>query len=698
MNFLSPWFLLGVAAVIGPILFHLIRRVVRERMLFSSLMFLNPTPARVTRRGKLDNLLLLFLRCLCLLLLALGFARPFFGTDDVMPRPNSEERQIILLVDTSASMQREGLWTRARALAEKYLAKTLPGDQVAIVTFDRQPRTLVSFSEWSEWSADQRAAMAQQRLAATSPGWMGTHLGLGLTSAAELFVNDSTNGEAAVHRELVLITDLQEGSKLDGLQGYEWPPGVSIIIECVKAKQSSNAGLEILSDTGTVASDGDEVHVRVANARDSSLEKFQLFWSLSKNEGPAGEPLGIYLSPGQIRNFTAPKLALNSRFATLSLTGDEAAFDNRSFYVAPESEHVTLAWFGSESSNDPANLRYYLQRVFSETPRQKVEIVSLKLHAVFSPALLNQSSFAVIPNRLSPEEILATHDWLTRGKTALLVLTDVQMGPTLAALAGLPEIQVSEAVGDFALLGEIDFSHPLFAPFADPRFSDFTHIHFWKHRHLEIPATAQVRVLAKFDDGSPALLQLTVGRGNLLVLASGWNPTDSQLAVSSKFPPLMQTLLDWSGGAAPTRSQFLTGDAIPSPAGADATVEWQKPDGKKLLLAGVAPFTETDLPGIYVATFGGKGRRYAVNLSLDESRTAPLSPDELAQLGVPLQTVTEVPVARIQERQHHLQQAELENRQKLWRWLILGVLAVMLVEIVLGGRLARRVKTTGAIT
>ncbi|HEX7619118.1 MAG TPA: hypothetical protein VF480_10430, partial [Verrucomicrobiae bacterium] len=93
---------------------------------------------------------------------------------------------------------------------------------------------------------------------------------------------------------------------------------------------------------------------------------------------------------------------------------------------------------------------------------------------------------------------------------------------------------------------------------------------------------------------------------------------------------------------------------------------------------------------------GGKERRFAVNLSLDESRTAPLSPDELARLGVPLQTSTEVPVARTQERQRHLQQAELESRQKLWRWLIVCVLAVTFGEIMLGGWLSRRAKTTGA--
>ena len=245
----------------------------------------------------------------------------------------------------------------------------------------------------------------------------------------------------------------------------------------------------------------------------------------------------------------------------------------------------------------------------------------------------------------------------------------------------------------------MDLTHPIFAPFADPRFSDFTHIHFWKHRRWDIPPAARAHVLAKFDDGSPALAQVSVGKGNLLVLASGWNPSDSQLAVSSKFPPLMQRMLDWSGATSPTRFQFLTGDTIPSPVSGVITpeIEWQKPDGKKMSLAADAPFTETDLPGIYTASFGGKQRRYAVNLPLDESRTAPFPRPTNSRAWRAAKCLSEVSVAQTNAQEHHLQEAELENRQKLWRWLIAGVLAITLVEISLGGWLVRRIKTAEVV-
>ena len=63
MSFLAPLFLAGAAAIVLPILFHLIRKTTHEKTIFSSLMFLLPTPPKVTRRSRLDQILLLLLRC-----------------------------------------------------------------------------------------------------------------------------------------------------------------------------------------------------------------------------------------------------------------------------------------------------------------------------------------------------------------------------------------------------------------------------------------------------------------------------------------------------------------------------------------------------------------------------------------------------------------------------------------------------------
>ena len=73
MSFLAPLFLVGALAVAAPIIFHLIRRTSREKVTFSSLMFLQSTPPRVTRSSKVENIFLLLLRCATSLLVKLPY-------------------------------------------------------------------------------------------------------------------------------------------------------------------------------------------------------------------------------------------------------------------------------------------------------------------------------------------------------------------------------------------------------------------------------------------------------------------------------------------------------------------------------------------------------------------------------------------------------------------------------------------------
>src|SRR5687768_18425471 len=105
MSFLAPLFLVGALAIAAPILFHLIRRTSREKIPFSSLMFLQPTPPRVTKKSRLENILLLILRCAVLALLALAFGRPFLRNPLNASASGAVPRTIVL-VHTSPSMRR----------------------------------------------------------------------------------------------------------------------------------------------------------------------------------------------------------------------------------------------------------------------------------------------------------------------------------------------------------------------------------------------------------------------------------------------------------------------------------------------------------------------------------------------------------------------------------------------------------------
>ncbi len=719
MSFLAPLFLLGGLAIALPVVFHLVRRSSREKLVFSSLMFLKPTPPRMTRRNRLENIFLLMLRCLAICILAFAFARPFLPKPMAATPTNTASAQVVILVDTSASMKRDGVWTEAMAKAEAALKKTTTADQVAVVTFDDQVRTLVSFEQWASMNVSERAAIAAQRIAKTKPTWHSTHLGNALITAAETIEDAEKREQHTGPRRIVLITDLQEGSRLDGLQGHEWPRGLEVVVEPVKATRPTNAGLQWVMDADDSAQSTSEtpVRIRVNNSTDAKREQFQIRWA------GVGDSLDAYVPPGQSRIVPAPKLPTNSVGERITLVGDDDDFDNTAYVVQPKAEEVNMHYLGNDVETDSAQSLYYLKRAFQDTRRQAVRLVAAEVtrrtpSATNSPPHVDGYKLAIITSTLPEQLSSEVRQFLINGGTALLVMNDTQISSTLGQLIGATDLTVAEStVGNYAMFSQLDFTHPLLAPFSDPRFGDFTKIRFWKHRQLSADKLPGSRIIASYDDNTPAILEVPVGRGRLFVFTFSWRPTDSQFALSSKFVPLLYSLLDQAGGGAAQLAQFRIGDTVdlsafarsrrgnetdssnsqpnpPPPVGGFITV--RKPDGTQVPLTAEARFTQTDQPGIYEVSVADEVKRrnehlmkFAVNLDASESKTAPLPVDDLERLGVPMKS-TEVTPALAAAKLESLHNAELEARQKLWRWLIVAALAVLLVETWLAGWITRR--------
>ncbi len=171
MSLLTPLYVLGLAAISLPILFHLIRRTPTGRVAFSSLMFVTATPPRLTRRSRLDQWLLLLLRAAALILLALAFARPFWRTASVSDVGDLPDRTMVLLVDTSASMRRAGIWSQVVAQVNDVVRDLSPGDLVALYGFDSRVTRWLSLDESGSVPASERARLVRSRLEQARPGW-----------------------------------------------------------------------------------------------------------------------------------------------------------------------------------------------------------------------------------------------------------------------------------------------------------------------------------------------------------------------------------------------------------------------------------------------------------------------------------------------------------------------------------------------
>ncbi|MBI3875113.1 MAG: hypothetical protein HY300_03965 [Verrucomicrobia bacterium] len=377
----------------------------------------------------------------------------------------------------------------------------------------------------------------------------------------------------------------------------------------------------------------------------------------------------------------------------LVLQGDDEDFDNTVFVIPPEAARVNVLYFGSETATDTKQPLFFVQRAFQQTWRQIVQIIARTPDAQLLSTDTENTPVVFVTDALPEARIVTLRRLLDEGRTVFLALRSAAQVATLAKLFDIETLSATEArVNEYSLFAEIDFQHPLFAPFADPRFSDFTKIHFWKHRRLDAAKIPAARVLARFDDGDPALIEASVGRGRIFVLTACWHPEDSQLALSSKFVPLLYSLLEQSGALNTQPTQFIVGNDVPLAfAGMDTNVALTitKPDGARVSLAkGEVKFTQADQPGIYTMATSPQ-KKFAVNLDPSESRTAPLPLDELERLGLPLQRIY-ADAVKVAEQKRQLQNTELEGRQKLWRWLVTAALAVLLVETWLASWTTRR--------
>ncbi len=762
MTPLAPLYLLGALAVAGPILFHLWRRTPRGRREFSTLMFLSPSPPRVTSRSRVEHWLLLVLRGVVLLLIALAFARPLWRTATSEPEQASAEELVAVLVDTSASLRRGGAWADMMTQVNANLSKLPMTATVGLFAFDGHWRSIADFTELKPLEATARRELVAARLKELKPTWGGTNLGEALVRTATALQEVQAERAMPAKLRIVLASDLAVGANLDALRGYEWPSDLRVETLVARGVSPSNAGLQLVERNLDLGDD--LLRVRVTNSADATKEMFSLHW-----DGADAASVSVYVPPGQSRVIVPPVRPDGVVSTSLILTGDDHVFDNKVFVAPPRVETKLVVYCGADKPSDPDGLRFYLEGVFAASRRYRVEIVG------WSDAMVGRAGGSPLTLTLSPEDggegtkpkaeeqpsqsdqtkpknvepltltlspqsrgegtkpktkpeterpslVVLTHleesagafvkQHLETGGTVLIAARSAESGTATLKQCGLDDVSLKEATTRRdAMLGEIDFEHPLFAPFAEAQFSDFTGIRFWKHRTIVGFGTAGDekkedrqagslphggRMLSRFDDGSPAFVEFTVGKGRVWLMTAGWHPADSQLARSSKFPPLVYRMLEQASGAVSRPESLPVGSAIEwrKDSGSESSrtaVSITLPDGRVVNdTGGDAAATIATQPGLYGLMSEGRTETVAVNLAADESRTSPLPVEKLESLGVRF-GAAERPedVLRAKDRERQLQLVELEQTQKLWRWGLLAVIGLLLIETWLAGRLGR---------
>lgn len=689
MSVLSGIFLLGAAAIAAPILFHLIRRTPKAHYEFSSLMFLKPSPPKLTRRSRLDQWLLLLLRSLVILLLAIAFMRPYFRSEAQLSPEDAPQRHMAIVIDQSASMRRGNLWQQAIEQAKSTVDALEPTDEVSLFAFDESLQTIVTPEDTSQLTRSQRRELVRDKLDELNLTWGASNLGAALLSVAERLeaADDLRQTHAAL--QIVLIGDIQSGSQLDALQTGQWPESVRLDVRTLVLTDDSNARVRLLAQGDDAVDQTYVPRVRVRNVTGAQAEQFDVAWSNGATD--LSRTVTFYVPPGESLVLDVPYDVGDAKPDRLQLRGDgEAmAFDNTFYVVPPRQEQIQIAYFGSEADDDPAEMRFYLSRAFGETPARKVELDVYDTERVPQWEFDAGPRLVVISQALTPPQQQAVERYLNQGGHAVVVLKNDEMVAEMSEWLGGISLAASEEKPsgkrkEYAMLGHIDFRHPLFVPFAAARYNDFTKIRFWQHRQVNLEGVANATVIALFEDRSPALWSTQHGAGTLYVMTAGWNRSDSQLALSTKFLPLLSRWLELAARGQLASQSYVVNQAVPLP---ESTGERRirMPDGATTELSeNATQFNETTMPGIYTLFHDGQETAFAVNLADAESETDPLPQERLEQLGIVLGTSPTQ--AEQLEQMRQLRDIELESRQKIWKWLIVAVLILLGIETLLAAR------------
>ena len=661
MSFLFPLYLLGAAALAVPILLHLRRRPPKEHIPFSSHLFLEKTPERLTRRTRLERWLLLALRCLALLLLALAFSRPFLESMTLPSEAGSRTRAIIL-VDRSASMHREDLWDRTLEAAREAIRRYRDTDEVALAFFDEGFDLAADLPTWAALGTSGRIRAFDEFVSGSDfgPSWRATVLDDAMIAASDLLLAADAESPAG-RREMVVIGDFQDGAERDRLPAEAWPEEVSVLVRPIAVENPGNLSLNLAATPPRANIEEAEVYrVRIRNGADSDFASATVSW-----KGFPETAIETTVAPGTSRIITSAPRPPGATEGVLVVEGDEHPFDNE-VYVSPVQARPLRVHFLSENGipETAGSPLFYLRRALQPTPTLNPIVTASEQ---LDPTNLEESEVVVIAGSWKTETGEALRQFAETGGLVIALPSEEAAGDSLAVLAGTPDWKLSEGdPGDYALLADLDFEHPVLQPFARAQIRDFTKIRFWKHRNLKLPEELpeDVRVIATFDGETPAFVERRIGKGTVFAALSGWEPRESQLALSSKFVPLLFSVLEHSGFSIRSAATLYVGE------GTNSQNDYPRP--------GFYPESEGESSGIT-----------AVNLRPSEGNTASFDPIVIFRdWGISLvDEAAEASRAQLGEAQlARLESEEKEENQKLWKWLILGTLLLLILESWIAGR------------
>lgn len=657
LNSFALWGALGLAGIAVPIIIHLLYRKHRKETDWAAMELLRR--ALVIRSGqvKLEDYLILFLRCLALALLAFALLRPIMNSAESLV--GGKKVGMIVAIDASLSMGHgeHSRFERALEKARQIVKTAREGDPISIVLMSNRPQVLLRGTGYVPAQVEE---LFKSKAAATP---YGLNLERNLDLLNELAAEIKTPG-----KEVFIVSDSQEldwaNLSTNARASFErLTKGASVYAIPSGSDGEENLSLERLTySSGSLRKSGSArftAHVRNTGRRatDGGAVEFFVGNELSKRlaVGP--------IEPGQARgldffvSFDKPgDIRLKAQ-----LSQDDLVADNVRHAVARVTSSVRVlsvenpAAGGARGEVADAYYAVRAMRLKDRGDDSPIKVTQIEAGDLAAEQLGDYDVIllANVPEP-SPETATRIRKFVERGG-GLIVFTGSRVDGALynerfgkgadgLLPASIGKVASFTGEGGWSI-GPVKSDHLLAGLVSRMNEKLLDSARFSKVVAVE-PAPGSETILSIAETNTPLLLSRKVGAGTVLLFTTSADQTWSSFAVHPLYAMLMQQAVT-SLTSRPDAVQFTAGEDVALPVtGREVgdSVALTKPNGEASAVRVTQNRDQTvaaiefDQLGIYqIAADGAKpGMVLAANVDARESDVKVLGTGAIETLLAPM--------------------------------------------------------------
>jgi hypothetical protein len=574
MSFLNPIMLFGIAAVSVPIIIHLLNRRKFQKVVWAAMRFLRISVEQNQRRMRIEDMILLALRCLLLILLALALARPAWLSNASDVFGQSKVTGVVILDNSGSMAVSDGTQTRfekARRAAEQAIESMPAGSATAVLlasdivrgaipepTFDLNlARKIIREAPLTDRSTDLFPAINR------AIGILQDRLAL----RKEIYL--ITDGQAAGWRQLVEAQQVLERVRSE----------IKTHIVLVSEHEERNLAVTELRLASGLSPVGQPLRFEVQVSNFGREEARNVRVGLSVDSDPPSDEFTIESLPGgSTRSISlfAKLRAEGFHHITARIPEDrQSADDRRTIAVRAIKEVRALLVDGEPGAEPREGETYFLRNALVPVPMDQQESYFIKT-ATIGAAELGSARFddfdavilANVPD-FSDAVVGRLQQYLRRGG-GLMIFPGASASVTfyneilfarhqlLPAVLGAAQGE-AEQDRKFFTLQEKDYQHAMVALWNDPAAGTLASARFYRAFPLNVPSpksgldatrpsgTAQEagepEVILKYSDGAVAVAQRNWGLGRVVLFSSTADTAWNDLPVRLPFVPLVHRAL-----------------------------------------------------------------------------------------------------------------------------------------------------------